>query len=205
MSYKCDIRYNFNAEKFANVMAYLSAKVPNLTKLRAAKLLFFLDKLHLIKYGRPVIGDQYYALDRGPIPSISLDIMNEVVDERPRGIPLPNRDVFLKYVSVETKGKDHPTFHKKKDYDPDIFSKSEMEVLEQVIREYGRKGIGALIEETHQDFAWQNTNRNSAIDYRDFFDNEQKSLATYQLLEEDQEDRDVVKFLSDRSPTKAHR
>ncbi|MFH1477845.1 MAG: Panacea domain-containing protein [Verrucomicrobiota bacterium] len=40
-----------------------------ISKYKALKLVFFADRFHLRKYGRPVTGDEYYAMQRGPVPS----------------------------------------------------------------------------------------------------------------------------------------
>jgi len=54
----CAIRFKYDVEKFANAVAYFaSINIPDLTKLKISKLLFFVDKLHLQRYGRPVTGD----------------------------------------------------------------------------------------------------------------------------------------------------
>ena len=65
-------------------LAFFSQRgVTDLTKLKAAKLLFFADKLHLNRYGRPILGDCYFCLDHGPVPSFSLNEMNDALDVNP--------------------------------------------------------------------------------------------------------------------------
>ena len=55
-----EIKYRFLPEKFIQELAYLAqADLPDLSKLKVAKLLYFCDKYHLLKYGRPVTGDVY--------------------------------------------------------------------------------------------------------------------------------------------------
>jgi hypothetical protein len=73
------LSYNYNFEKFVAAMTHMAMKVADLTKLRAAKLLYFADKYHLTNYGRPIIGDYCVKMDHGPVPSQSLDLMNELV------------------------------------------------------------------------------------------------------------------------------
>ena len=43
-------------------------------KLKALKLVYFADRYHLRRYGRPVIGDEYLAMQYGPVPSNTKDI-----------------------------------------------------------------------------------------------------------------------------------
>jgi len=43
-------------------------------KLYALKLVFFADRYHLRKYGRPITNDQYWAMRLGPVPSGVKDI-----------------------------------------------------------------------------------------------------------------------------------
>ena len=43
-------------------------------KLHALKLIFFADRYHLRKYGRPITNDQYWAMRLGPVPSGTKDL-----------------------------------------------------------------------------------------------------------------------------------
>ena len=48
-------------------------------RLKAAKLLYFADNQHLVRYGRPMTGDRYYCLDHEPMPSASLNAINDLL------------------------------------------------------------------------------------------------------------------------------
>src|SRR5712692_1373973 len=87
------LRFRFNAEKFVNAVAYLAQARPHNTKLTICKQLYFADKEHFVRYGRPITGDQYYKLPHGPIPTRGLDIL--------RGrAAAPENALLEKYVSV---------------------------------------------------------------------------------------------------------
>jgi len=46
--------------------------------MKAVKLIWLSDRLHLRRYGRTITNDQYFALPKGPVASTSLDlIVNE--------------------------------------------------------------------------------------------------------------------------------
>ena len=46
-----------------------------LNMLKALKLIYFADRYHVRKYGRPVTNDEYWAMDYGPVASGTKDIV----------------------------------------------------------------------------------------------------------------------------------
>ena len=171
---KLPIRFKFDPEKFVASLAFFASHAKGLDKLKAAKLLYYADKYHLIRYGKPILGDVYYHLDYGPVPSKALDIMNEALDPyRLRGIPQSNLELLKKYLKVDPAEKTHPTFEAKTEPDLDVFSESELEALRETIKRYGRYSGRQLIDLTHQEAPWLKTDRNEEIDYRLFFEDAQ--------------------------------
>src|SRR5260370_40562189 len=72
--------FEFNIEKLVQSIAYFSnAGIRDLTKLKVAKLLYFADKQHLLEHGQPIIGDVYFCMDYGPVPSVSLNEMSAAI------------------------------------------------------------------------------------------------------------------------------
>src|SRR5258708_1469362 len=150
-----EVKFRFDVEKLVQALAYLAnVGVRKLSKLKAAKLLYFFDKYHLLKYGRPVLGDVYFCLDHGPIPSASVNLMSEAITPiRIKGWKHPFLDLFDKYLTVDNKPK-YPEFVSKRAPDLDLFSRSELEALEATVKAYGKKTPWQLRELTHQDPTW---------------------------------------------------
>ncbi len=44
----------------------------------ALKVIYFADKEHLRRYGRQIFNESYYAMDKGPVPSLAYDIVKDV-------------------------------------------------------------------------------------------------------------------------------
>lgn len=196
-----NIRFLFNVKKFVNAMAFLAQKVSKLDKLKAAKLLYFADKHHLIRYGRPIIGDRYHSLDYGPVPSLCLDIMNEVLQPLSEIKKAPYKNMFERKIRVfRPKNYPYSCFKNIQAPDMEVFSQSEIKSLEDTISKYGKKTGGELIILSHKEASWLKTralNPNPEIDYRLFFkDNPEAEPCVLELMEISQEDRDFVKFLS---------
>ncbi len=194
----CMIRFRYDVDKFVGAVAYFSAqRVPCLTKLKAAKLLYFADKLHLQRYGRPITGDDYYALPYGPAPTVSKDTMDEAERSSSR---LQDADLkkFLRVLEVIEGGR-HPEFRVKANVSFEDLSESETEILDDVIKEYGRFSGETLINITHREKSWIEGRKrgNNRIDFREMFDgpDEKQNQLLIELLEEDQEDRDAFELV----------
>jgi uncharacterized phage-associated protein len=148
------IYFDFQEEKLVQALAFFSLQgINDLTKLKAAKLLYFADKIHLNRYGRPITGDCYACMDKGPVPSISLNEMNEAICPDESSEP-----ALLKVLEVRRAY--YPFFALKDErfFDPEIFSRSELEVLKEVADSYGKQTAGQLIDLSHKEPAWLKAN-----------------------------------------------
>src|SRR3989338_4477130 len=130
------IRFKFDLNKFTACVAYFARQdLPDLDKLKICKLLYYADKEHLIKYGKPVLWDTYIHMDNGPVPSKSPDILNEVIaDDKVysmAGEP-SNKYYFKKFLKVDKDFLRHhfPVFQLVKDPGLDCLAESEQEALE---------------------------------------------------------------------------
>ena len=190
------IRFKFDVEKLVASLYFFASKTKGIDKLKAAKLLYYADKYHLTRYGRPILGDVYFRLDYGPVPSLSLDIINEAISPYKLTIPQENLELLKTYLKIE-KDKPHPTFEVKKHHDLDVLSESEVEALEETLKHYGRYTGPELIRLTHREPAWKKTEKNREIDYRLFFEGDKNaSPAALEYLESLREDMDLIFSLS---------
>ena len=199
------IRFPFDIQKLVNALAFFSRSgIRDLTKLKAAKLLYFADKYHLLHYGRPIVGDVYYCLANGPVPSASLDIMNDSIEELETPVPPHNpiRNLFDSYLRVNKSGR-FPTFEAKTDFDEKVLSTSELEALKETVKRYGKKSSWDLVQLTHQEPTWTVPNEGrpeegrAEIPYQLFFQGApEKAQELLALIEAEQEDRDLANSLN---------
>lgn len=192
------IRFAFEPVKAAQVLAYLADKgVSDLTKLKAAKLLYFADKIHLLTYGRPILGDRYVSMEHGPVPSETLNLMNSLIS--PDEIEEATQEQAERFVTVHRHFVKHPRFRSRGTVDLDRLSQAELETLDRVFQEYGRKTVGELIDLTHQERAWQISNQgrpegsSAPMPYELFFKGAPaEAQAMREWVEAHQEDRDFL-------------
>lgn len=190
------IRFRFKIDKFIACMGlFAKENFGDFSKLKAAKLLYFADKYHLIRYGRPIIGDTYFHQDNGPIPSKALNIMNEVIG---REIPIyakneSNKEKFEKVLKVKkSMWEKHPIFVANQEPNVDCLSETEQEAIRKTVQKYGKLSPGKLIEKTHEDASWLKTNNNEEIDYRLFFEDDPDADKTaLEYMESSREDYEL--------------
>lgn len=198
------IRFTFDEEKFVQALAFLAEKkLPELTTLKVAKLLFLADKKHFSTYGRPILGDRYVGMKNGPCPSAALTLMNGAVKvKNSPPIPAPFRPVKTlidEFLTVDSTQGKNPVFVPRRRADLSVFSRSELRILEAVIAEHGKKTGRQLVNETHKDPAytvsWEK--RGSAdsaeMPYELFLEGNSPEVEKLRkLVEVEQEDRDFV-------------
>ena len=160
--------FEFDFKKFIAVLNYLvkACEAP-MTKLKIAKLLYLLDRRHFNLHARPVLGDTYFRLDYGPVPSQSLDLLDELTEAQGAKWAKGESKVLSKYFAVKSTGK-HPTISAKEDPPLNVLSKTELEALQWVARNFGKKSAGALVDITHTHATWKETAPVKEIDYRLF-------------------------------------
>ena len=139
------IRFRFDPDKLVAALTLLASRVPDLDVMKSLKLLYFADKAHLLKYGRPILGDDYYGMAYGPVPSVSYDIIKTAF-----GGQTPLVATLSEYLDVDSTGP-HPTFRAKRAPDMDAFSASDVEILEQTIEKYGDKDARELRRLAHEE------------------------------------------------------
>jgi uncharacterized phage-associated protein len=167
---KLPVRFKFNPEKFVACLAFFASNSKSVDKLKAAKLLYYADKYHLIRYGKPILGDVYYHWDYGPVPFKSLAIMNEAIDSyNLPNISQENLELLRKHLRIDLEKK-HPTFELKGRLDLEILSDAEQEALQETAKSYGKYTGSQLIDLTHREAPWLKTQPNEEIDYRLFFE-----------------------------------
>ena len=64
----------FNPEKSLQAVLYVANRLERKDFHKIFKVLYFADREHLTKYGRPITGDTYVAMEYGPVPSMIYDI-----------------------------------------------------------------------------------------------------------------------------------
>jgi uncharacterized phage-associated protein len=141
-----NIRFSFDHNKLTAVLTFFASHLDDLDALKSAKLLYFADKRHLLRYGRPIIGDNYFGMDHGPVPERAYDQIKSALDHN-HSVVAPH---LAQYLIVDTSPQ-YPRFKAKCAPDMDMLSDSDVEVLEEILAEYGHLSAWALRDLTHKE------------------------------------------------------
>jgi uncharacterized phage-associated protein len=193
------IRFRFDQEKLAAVLAFFASRgVKDLDVLKSAKLIYFADKAHLLRYGRPIMGDSYFGMDHGPVPERSYDQIKSALNPK-NSVIAPH---LAEYLAVDLKRK-YPQFVAKRPPDLDVLSESDVEILEEVLAKYGGMTPWQLRDLTHHEPEVQESDaqlakskvRSVPIPYERFFDPDRdKSIRA--SVDSAQADRDFAASLT---------
>ena len=138
----------------------------SINKLKALKLLFFADRYHLRKFGRPVSECTYFAMTHGPVASEAKHIAEECDT-----LPTPARAYARKFVR---KAGDYD-FSAVAEMDAAVISASDREALEFAWRFFGKFSKYQLRDITHHYPEWKRhehkltSSKRVPMDLADFF------------------------------------
>lgn len=147
---------HFDRDKALEVILYIAAKLEAPTLHSISKILYLADKQHLQDFGRLICGDQYIAMEYGPVPSTIYNMM-KVADDRGR-IDV-DMDEQIKESFTVVRGREVRAL---RPANTDLLAESEIASIARTLEKYGRKSFGQLTDITHDD-AWNDAGLNQAI------------------------------------------
>lgn len=147
--------------KIKAIMLYFANNTKYLGKIKLMKLFYFLDFTHVKEYGIPVTYDTYYHLEKGPIPSYIMNLVEEAYEDGNESI-LADAIRFEKRGARMQKAMPQRKFTKQ---DTKIFTKSELKTLEKVTKRFANADMKQIIEISHNEAPWKETRMTQVIPY----------------------------------------
>lgn len=127
---------------------YILRRIKKADKIKLVKLLYLADKYHLIRYGRTITDDDYYAMPYGPVGTTVKDVLS--IDS------FNMSEKGFKYSSklLEKIDKNHFQANPNARATFDMLSETDKEALDFVIEHFGRMSSWKLKEYTHNYPEW---------------------------------------------------
>ena len=148
----------FNERKATQVAGYLlERRGGQMSYLKLIKLMYLADREALARWGRPITTDRYFSMDRGPVLSHVLDLVNDG--------DAPGEEVVW---GAAVSAPENYKVRLKADPGDDELSEAEVSVLEEVFRQYGHLSRWELVELAHKLPEWKDPKGSAIpISYRD--------------------------------------
>ncbi len=172
-------------KKVTQALNFLARKKDGrINKMKAIKLIYLADRLHLRKYGRPIVGDVYWAMKLGPVGSRAKNVAEL------SNIP----DNVLSYAKRYVRPIDEKKHHIEslRETDHDVFSKTDIDCLETVYGKFADKDQFELKDMTHQYPEWpkyekelKSGKKRVKMDYKDLLVDTQKKDSLFAENKED--------------------
>jgi len=132
------LSFTFAPEKAIEAILYLASRLEDPGRHNITHLLYFADKTSLERYGRFICGDDYYAMQYGPVPTNCYELLKAAETTDHFGFKtFPNT-----YKVQPLRG---PNL--------DLLSESDIICLEKVVQMYGDLPFWRIRDESH-DEAW---------------------------------------------------
>lgn len=161
----------FNYKKSIQSLNFFAVKGGGtINKMKAIKLIWLADRLHLRKYGRLITGDIYFALPFGPVPSTTRDFLEDS--------PFLT-EIEVSYCNEFLTKQDKFNYGSLKDPEIKVFSQTDTDALEIVFLKYNDLDHFQLSELSHEFPEWKKyqsalekrLSSRFEIDFEDFFVN----------------------------------
>lgn len=160
--------FMFDRDVALNSLLYVARRVATSDIYTILKVIYFADKYHLENYGSFISGDEYIAMDKGPVPSCTYRII-QVVRDGDTAFGPDAIEIFRDAIGV--KGRFDVIPHREADFD--YLSEAALESLDYSIGSFGHLDFGRL-KHLSYDAAWKSANRDSSMNVEDIakmFDN----------------------------------
>lgn len=178
-------------EKLFHAVIYFAQNTWYCHKLKLIKLLYHLDFEHFKETGRSVTGLEYTAYREGPVP---FDLFKSIE---------PGHNTFEMNEFFYTKNEHFTNKRGRclhvipiKDFNEKIFSKRQLELLEEIARKYKAKTSNQMSKSTHgPNSPWSKTMQSQVINYMLALEEGKKSLTKKEVEERQQLDWEAEQLL----------
>ncbi|MCY3935452.1 MAG: Panacea domain-containing protein [Chloroflexi bacterium] len=128
----------FDTKKAVAIVLYLAIRTPRPSFMSIAKLMYFADKTHLERCGRMISTDCYVAMQHGPVPSHTYNLMRDTQPYSPYGFRVVDSYLIEAIVPPDLR----------------LLAGQEVECLNEIIARFGDAPTWYLRQLSH-DSAWQ--------------------------------------------------
>lgn len=180
----------YNHKKAAQLINYFAASNQGaINKMKAFKLIWLVNRLHLRRYARTVTGDTHYAMEWGAVPSNTKNLIESKVDSQSI-----EKQYFDQYLSLNGH-----MITSVREVNAKVFSETDLEVADEILKNYNGLDQFELANYSHYFPEWkrfqeriEKSGSSYKMDINDFFEN---YIDEKGLFNDKKEDLEIAKEL----------
>ena len=141
----------FHYKKAVQSLNYFARLSGNkLNRMKALKLIWLADRLSLRKYGVTITGDTYFALENGPVPSGTRDVLQA-------NVYFEESETVIEYAKkyIDESKEDKFDFISLTEVDTKVLSKANIEILEIIFKNVGHLSKYQIRDISHSFPEWK--------------------------------------------------
>ncbi|MCF0071377.1 SocA family protein [Dyadobacter sp. CY261] len=136
----------YNYKKAVQLISYFAAyNKGTINKMKALKLIWLVNRLHLRRYARTVTGDTHYAMEWGAVPSNTKDMI-----EGKTPVQSIENLYFDQYLTL-----DGHNVKTKQEVNKKVFSETDLEVADEILNNYNELDQFELADYSHHFPEWK--------------------------------------------------
>jgi len=140
---------SFAPKSAIEAVLFLANRLKQPTIHEVLKLRYFADKLHMAKYGFVGSGDQYTAMEFGPVASNTYNLLRAARGDESKFIPAAYAALVADAFSVIDK-----SVKPLREEDQEQLSRADLACLERAIEQHGNEPFNKRTADSHDD-AWK--------------------------------------------------
>ncbi len=135
----------FSPKRTLEALLYIAHRVKAPDLHEVLKLRYFADKLHMSAYGYTASGDDYEAMEFGPVANGAYEILKAARGDRQNPY-IPRQYFELVHEALRVNGR---TVYPLREADTDYLSSAELKFLDEAIAKWGNMPFDARTELSH--------------------------------------------------------
>ncbi|SDG96249.1 Protein of unknown function [Dyadobacter soli] len=159
----------YNHKKAVQLINYFASYNQGaINKMKALKLIWLVNRLHLRKYVRTVTGDTHYAMEWGAVPSNTKNMI-----EGKTAAQSSEKLYFDQFLTL-----DGHNVKSAQEVNPKVFSETDLEVADEILKHYNNLDQFELANYSHYFPEWkrfqekiEKSGSSYKMDINDFFEN----------------------------------
>ncbi|AUJ31635.1 MAG: type II toxin-antitoxin system antitoxin SocA domain-containing protein [Liquorilactobacillus nagelii] len=144
----------FDLKKFTNMVIYFVKKVPEITKTKLNKMMFYTDFKYFKENVISISGVPYARLQYGPVPDNYNLLYGSIENSK-----------LIREKQINANGHERSVYVTEEDFNKELFNEKELNTMSKIVEICGNYTASELSNKSHKEDAWKKNDTAQKISY----------------------------------------